>query len=1176
MLLFQNVKETIYLVLIVGVFTLGVSGVVFSQGDTTWVSTYTWESQNNPQTNYDSPGRRWFEFPSGDNGTEYRKVLMYHNLKCFDQGTAGGLGYACGEWDYLTYNYLFDHTGELDSTSLTHPQYKINNSDFEFDSIIFSPLEGTPYDTILTEYDRYFHDIIGTVSLSTSSGAFMSTDLISDAVGQRLQMVWSEEELSSMGVEMGVPIKTISLEVGAISADLLTLRYKWTNSMNLENVDNNGWTTVFQFPVNTTGLLELGLSENIVWDGVSDLKFDLSFENLIVDQCEVVSSPGNSISFVSNGGYVLFDGGDKMELDVNSLQSLSDEITLECWLKGDQDWLPANTTIFEGVNAESQREINVHLPWSNSRIYWDAGYSDGGYDRIDKQSSESEFEGTWSHWAFSKNVQTQQMKVYRNGLVWHEGSDKDNAFGEISKMFLGSAFNGDNSYRGGVEDFRIWSVELSEDLISQWMYKSDMTGHPFEDNLMAVYNFDGDNGTAEQEDVGSPFGGYYFGNAGRFSYRATELFLNPFSPGGNTEGGGLRAAFQFIQGDDSNFVSVVEYAVSPYFREKPPVSVSTWVVNGNDVDWVEVNYGWPHDQLIVTYNELGDTLSTYAINGDIVEFSNSELIYFSPPFEVVDRYELGRFITPYGINLSLGSDGWTWIYDVTDYLPLLRDSVELECGNWQELLDLKFAFIEGTPPRDIKRVEAFWNGTFNLNTWNEYVLAHSFTPEADEEMFRLVTRASGHWFGQGNNCGEFCYNTHSVNVNGAEQWSWEIMQECADNPLYPQGGTWIYDRAAWCPGAPVVTRRFELTPLVEGLQDFSVEYDVTDDPYGNYRMEGQIIAYGAPNMTFDVELMDIVSPNNRKVLSRWNPVCEDPVVRIRNNGSEPLVSCTFLYGVAGEELQAYEWTPDSPLSFLETAELSLPYDAPNYTQGDDDDLLEFTVNVELTNGLDEEEMNGQGYSYFRRPPTWSYSGLDDNRIIIWTKTNNNPFETLVELTNRNNTVIWSRTYDQANTIYRDTLELNEGCYRVTVTDYDDDGLEFWANNDGGGYVRIKKVAGGNFLSFESDFGKSISQAFRFETNLISAVEEVIEITEAPSIVIFPNPTNGSVKLKINGFENSADWVLRNALGQEIDSGQFRSAGGFLLSLDFSDYNSGMYSIVFSNDKHRAVSWIIRD
>ena len=29
--------------------------------------------------------------------------------------------------------------------------------------------------------------------------------------------------------------------------------------------------------------------------------------------------------------------------------------------------------------------------------------------------------------------------------------------------------------------------------------------------------------------------------------------------------------------------------------------------------------------------------------------------------------------------------------------------------------------------------------------------------------------------------------------------------------LYPQGGTWVYDRANWCPGDKATTRNHELT-----------------------------------------------------------------------------------------------------------------------------------------------------------------------------------------------------------------------------------------------------------------------------------------------------------------------------------------------------------------------------
>ena len=1129
-----------------------------AQGDTTWVSTYTWEAQNNPETNYDSPGRRWFQFPESDNDVEYRKVLMYHKLKCFDQGTAGGLGYACGEWDYLTYSYLFDHTGDLDSTIYNHPYYKINNRDFDSDSLIFSPENGAPHDTYNAEYARINLDIVGEVMTSVNPVTEQVSMLTSATNARRLTFSMTAQELSAMGVVAGFPIKRIGWNVESFQSDLLTLRIRQ---------GEGEWQQVYSFPVEITDYLELDLDGNeMIWDSESDLHFDLLLDGVDGVSSDAVSFPSSVEAFDADGGYVRFDGLDKISINPDLFANLNNEVTLECLLKGDADYLPANTTIFEAVNSSEQREINVHMPWSNSRIYWDAGY-DGGYDRIDNAALESDYEGIWVHWAFVKNATTGVMKMVRNGVVWHEGVDKDNSFGNIAKMFLGSGNNDVYSYRGDVENFRIWSTALDESTISEWMFKSDIEGHPASDDLMVDFDFNGENGTSENEN------GDYFGNAGRYDFTASELFLDGYVPGGSDVG--YRPAFVFIQGVEASFEASTEYVTVETMKLIPPVSLSSWEVQGNGVVLQNVEYGWPADQLEVKYNQLGDTISVSTISGDLTAIENDQLEYFGEAFEVVDRYELARYITPYGINLSLGDDGWTWVYDVTDYLPLLRDSVELECGNWQELLDLKFAFIEGTPPRDVKRVEAFWNGTYNLNTWDDNVMSHEYSPESGEQMFRLVTRASGHGFGQGNNCGEFCYNSHSVLVDSTAIWSWEIMQECADNPLYPQGGTWIYDRAAWCPGAPVATQRFELTPYVSSDDNFNVEYDITHDPYGNYRMEGQIISYSSPNMSHDVELMDILAPNNRKTLSRWNPVCEDPTVEIRNNGSEPLVSCTFTYGVSGEDQSTYVFTPNTPLEFLETTIVSLPYEAPVYTVGDDEDLLQFDVSVVLSNGLDEEGSNGFAHSAFRRPPTWAYNDLDDNRIVVWVKTNNVPSETSIVLNNREGGVAWTRTYSEANTIHRDTIELNEGCYRFTVNDSGDDGLSFWANNDGGGYARFKKVAGGNFTMLEDDFGKSISYAFMFETNLITAHEEFLVDHAPPSVEIFPNPTNGIIRAKIQGFHSNVHWGLSNTLGQIVLSGEFNPLTNNLLLIDMLGLSEGLYSLLVSGEEVQKASWIVK-
>ncbi len=1145
------------------------SVVSFAQ-DTTWVQTFTWEEQNNPETSYDSPGKRWFQFPSSDNNQEYRKVLMYYNLKCFEDGTAGNLGYACGEWDYLTYNYLFDHTGQLDSTEQTHPNYKINNQDFETANIVYEPVGGVPQNTLVSEYSRVIQEFDGSENVAIVDGATSVNELFEGSFNRRVQMIYTADELLEMGVIAGEPIEEIRLGSMGFSHGMASLRYQFTEDSVVTDPVLKGWIDLYQFITDFSMDVAMGLENSINWDGESNILFDLAIENSGSIFCNATTAPEKVIAIDPQGRFANLDGGDNIEVLASALQDLNSEVTVEVWIKGDVS-LPFNTTVFEGVNSSGSRELNTHIPWSNSRVYWDAGY-DGGYDRIDQWCEEAELEGGWNHWAFVKNATEGTMSIVRNGDVWHTGTDKDNLFGEITRFFIGSSVWNSNHYKGGIEDFRIWGEALDADAVKEWMYASDVSAHPSVANLLATFDFDGVNGTFENDIEGSPYGGYYHGNAGRVSHDVRDAFQNPFVPGGELS---LRPALEFVQG--GLVAEYDEFETVEELVEVPPVSVVEYAVNGNSVNWTSIEYGYPANLEVVTVNQIGDTLSSYFIEGDAVFYDNTvDLEYYSEPYNEVDRYEIGRFITPYGINLTLGPDGWTWIYDVTDYLPLLRDSVELEAGNWQELLDMKFAFIHGTPPRDVKRVERFWNGTYYLNNWDDVVLPYTYIVEDGEEMFKLVTRASGHGFGTGNNCAEFCYNTHSVKVDGIEHWSWEIMQECADNPLYPQGGTWIYDRAAWCPGDKVTQQDLELTGFVG--DEFEVEYDITYDPYGNYRMEAQIISYGPPNMMYDVELMDILAPNNRKVLSRWNPVCENPVVLIRNNGSEPVSSFTFHYGVEGDELQTYTFTSDEPLEFLEELEVNLPYDGPTYTIGGEDDLLTFMVSVTLAENYDQEVNNGLGYSQFHRPPTWAYNDFDDNRIIVWVKTNNVASETSAEIRNSNEEVIWSRNYTEANTQHRDTLELNEGCYRFNVLDSGDDGLNFWANNDGGGYARIKKVAGGNFYTIEEDFGKYISQAFRFETDLVSDIEEV-EIGEESierDVRIFPNPTNSNFKVSLDNWEGEVRWELRNSIGSLVFSGEFISGEGYLLSVDMTSLSNGIYSLSVYQGTENIIRWVVKD
>lgn len=1102
--------------------------------DTTTVQTYTFDAQNNPATAYDSPGRRWFEFPAADNGVEYGKVLMEYTLKCFEDGTAGNLGYACGEWDYLSYTYLFDHTGLLDSAALQHPFRLLADAQFETADLV--PYVDGVQDSVWVPAAQHVVDLVNSEAVVQPGMGEYIEGLFAPASSRRAQYLWTAEELAPLGAGT-IDRLFIPMMAGAAAARRMDLKWGLTGDTALTGFLDLP-NTAYQYGLSTWQFedsLSLRLSPPIEWDGESNLVLEFALDDVEVatdgvQDGSVVAGHAEGQGWSSNGqgGEVDFTAPDRISIDVADLDGLSQEITIECWIYGDPDSQPQNGTLFEGLNASNQRVVNVHLPWSNGRVYWDCGW-DGGYDRIDAQAATADYEGQWNHWAFVKNAATGVMEVYLNGVLFHSGTGKDNPIEGIVRMNLGCSGSGTNHYNGRVDDFRVWGTALDGATIAEWMNHQPTAFHPDWDDLLVDYHFDGANGTEEVNHKPGGAPGHHHGTTLRRTTPGRERFKGSETP--------FRPHIGFGRGD---YLELVADGSILDLRPVAPMSLSTWEVQGNAVAMTDLTYHYAPGET-VTVPLFGDTVA-HPVPGEITEVINDTLDYFGVPFEVIDRYELYRFITPYGIGLDLDDDGWTWWYDVTDYMHLLRDSVQLEAGNWQELLDLKFHFIEGAPARDVLGMEAFWKGQHGLSTFDQNIVAYEYTPDAAEAMWRLKTRASGHGFGSGNNCAEFCYNTHRVKVNGQEHWSWEIMQECADNPLYPQGGTWIYDRAGWCPGAPTETQDLELTPHVAGSESFTVDYDIDYDPDGNYRFEGQIVAYGPANHALDAELVEVLAPNGVKVASRTNPICDRPQVLLRNSGSTPLTSCTITFGLP-DNLQSYTWTGE--LGFLEEEVVELvALDDALWVGGDEADLT-FIARVSAPNGgTDEVAWNDEVRSTFRRPPTYTYmddpDDEDDNRLIVFVRTNSTPWESSAKLTHQDGTVYLDRTYSEANTQYRDTLYMNAGCYTFEFLDADDDGISFWANNDGSGFVRLRKV-GGNFITFEPDFGKSIVHNFHFETGLVNSIDE--PAVEVGSVEVFPNPTRDVIHFSLEGWEGEFQWALLDGASRKVESGAGRSQAG---------------------------------
>lgn len=1128
-------------------------------GDTTIVQTFTFEEQNDPETNYDSPGRRWFNFPSGD--TTYRKILMYYTLKCFEDGTAGGLGFPCGEWDYLTYNYLFDHTGVLDSNALTHPQFLANNLDFESLEYVSDPTFNA------VQYMLTLNEVTDVISETTYEAELLdplddASILASENTGARTQFIYSVEELVALGMTAG-NIQRLGLyltNTDNIPDSWITIRYKLIADPELAAFDEENLNEIYSYTLNsaTDGLNTFDLSNPISWDGTNHLLLDIAIEHAQGDAPAYVTTQAtdlpvlNRMKWDNYGQYMEFSSSDEVKVPASVFESLETEVTVSFWVNGDPQLQPQNGTCFEGVDANNNRVLNSHLPWSNSRVYWDAGW-DGGYDRIDKAANESDYEGKWNHWAFTKNTVTGEMHIYLNGDLWHSGTDKDNSLAGIVDFSIGAAAGWSNFYNGKIDEFRIWNKALDEATIAEWRHFHVTDAHPEYANLLAEYRFEGNNGEEVLDSSPNAAHALAQGSPVRKAHTATSLFMEPSADSDQ------RPHLRFYSGEYTT-TAITDSYTTPV--PVAPMSLTEFQVAGNDVEIVNVDFVYPTGYTY-TFDADGAILDSTLIAQENTMLNNGLLEYFSAAFEVVDRYEIGRYITPYGINLDL-EDGWTWVFDVTDYAPLLRDSVELEAGNWQELLDMKFIFIEGTPPRDIKRVEAFWKGTYNLNSFDDNVTEQTFDVEEGEEMFRLKTRASGHGFGTGNNCGEFCYNTHSVKVNGNTEWSWEIMQSCSDNPLYPQGGTWIYARAGWCPGMPVTTQDFELTPLITD-ETFSVDYDITYDPDGNYRFEGQLITYGAPNFALDAEVDDIIAPSDWKVKSRMNPMCNEPVIRIRNSGSETLTSLEIEFGFNGQ-METFTWTGE--LGFLETEEVTLYAENAELWNGDTEAPQIFQVNLSSPNGqTDENPSNNTAQSHFYRPPVYTYGDEDDNRIIIWLKTNNAYWESSVAITDLDGNVVWDRDdYPEANTTYRDTIQLNAGCYKFHLMDSGLDGLSFFANSDGNGTCRLKKVGGASFIQFEPDFGKEIVHYFSFDTDLVSVEEQA---QEQAQLSLCPNPATEQISVELHQVFQPVAYEIITTEGKVVSNGMINPVQHGRSVISLAGLPKGLYTFRVVSDEFPA-------
>jgi len=1089
---------------------------------------------------------------------------MLYNMRCKDGlvSTTSDRNKGCGEWDYSCNTYIHD-SSMVDSILSYTKSHTISN----FTGDTYNYVEDATRNYYQYRQKNVQINSTNSETLGTVGSGSQSLSHVIDAQQNsgKSQYLYTQAELMAAGITAG-DIDGILLDITSGNADAayLKVRMKETDKTALSSSDPDldGFTEVYFYDNSfTPGNKRLQFYNPFSWNGTSNLIVEFSFTN------NTASNPlqikGETTADVSGlyaqNGFSLNNVNGEIEIPTDPFASISDEITISFWSYGNEKVQPVNTSFVHGLDANNNRSVNIHLPWSNGSIYFDCGSEGGTYDRINKAASPEEYKGQWNHWAVTKNANSGEMKIYLNGNLWHSGTEKTRRI-DIQNFIIGARQGGKYYYYGKIDEVRIWDKALAQTEIQDWMYKIVDASHPDYAHLVAYYQIDEGTGSITQD-------ASIHGKTGTINGYMYWLFDRGEQLNRGFTAVSERPNITFAQGDYN--LSITDVIVTDTVDNIPNIVKEYEIIPrfggllDDSINLVSTNEYW-EAVYEVTYDPDGIRIDSTEIT-PTASIEISELTYYRRnPM----KYEIMSFVTPYGIWLDFGMDGKTWAVDVTDYLPVLKGTKRMTIergGQRQEDMDIKFLFIVGTPPHDVLRVQNLWRAdavSYASILSDRVFEARDVAMHPNGEQFKIRSVITGH--GQQ---GEFIRRHHFLKINGNEEFNWVLWTECSTNPVYPQGGTWIYDRAGWCPGKASNLYEYDISSLVNAGELENIDYGLESaSGDSRYIVNNQLLTYGAPNFTLDAAVVQVLKPNDADAKNdRFNPACTYPEIIIQNTGATTLTSLDIEYYEEGGESEIYNWT--GSLDFLETDTLVMPINDMTFWMPTSNI---FVAKVSNPNGqADEYEYNNTYRTHFE--------GVDvypENEILnLVCKTNNYGFQTDYAIYYENGDVFldWDNLDD--NTIYEAPLIYQPGCYRIRINDSGNDGLEFWANsNQGVGYLRLLDADGNILFNFEPDFGGFAEYEFG-----IGAITSTDEMEIPMAVAVFPNPAVNQLTVQLSGNIFSRFTIsLLNTMGTVLQENEYASNDNlFKTSVDLSAYPPGIYLLQITNGTQIVTKKIVK-
>lgn len=320
--------------------------------------------------------------------------------------------------------------------------------------------------------------------------------------------------------------------------------------------------------------------------------------------------------------------------------------------------------------------------------------------------------------------------------------------------------------------------------------------------------------------------------------------------------------------------------------------------------------------------------------------------------------------------------------------------------------------------------------------------------------------------------------------------------------------------------------------------------------------------YGANNITNDISLEQIISPNNEAYFNRENPVFKTAKIKLTNNGTTAVTNIGFQFGVNNNINETYTYTGNIAVGKTEIIEIPLGNTLRGLSGSNT-----FTVKVAtVNNASDDVTFNNSLTSTFDPLPEWNGGKYSIEVTPPGTFRNSRQIVKYTIL-DQNDSVILTKSQNAAGVKVVEEVSLPNGYYTLIVETPSQAGLNFMGYFSRGNFdvfdisgnrtkIAIPKIDLGNG-GYTGNIGSGITQRFRVVNSILS----VDEAFQENNCSVFPNPASESVTVTWAKSGNASIQAI-NSLGQVVYTAKSNTNSHIIST---ASWTTGIYQIQINLD-----------